>query len=37
MITGNTFVVREENDIQRISRELYALIERSKRSRGIKL
>lgn len=34
-ITGNTFNVRNDNDIEKIARELYTLIERKKRGVGI--
>lgn len=33
-ITGNTFVVREEADIQKVAKELYTLIDRTNRGRG---
>lgn len=34
-ITGNTFNVRNDNDIEKVARELYTLIERKKRGVGI--
>ena len=34
-ITGNTFNVREETDIEKIARELYRLMEAKKRGVGL--
>jgi len=33
-ITGNTFNVRNDQDVQKVARELYTLIDRTNRSRG---
>lgn len=34
-ISGNTFYVREEDDIEKVARKLYDLIERKKRGVGL--